>query len=388
MASLRYNLWIIQNFKKVLQIPKTSVSDVQFGMKSNEVSQLKFSLNASNLELNQLLINDPNLKIQLDLNESSNLFYIAKHSQADKNQYNVNCVADFYKIKYVQNPLQNQTYSGSVFALISRLVPNWEVRQINDLDASVSISVGSDDILSTIEKAIESTGWSWRITTYSSESEPCLEYGEADQIAEIKAQFSNHDVHSNFGDKNRIISFATTVSNEYTSQIQAFGKFDGGNLPEFDLTGYELADESYPAASGYVFDQSLQSLDPKIQVKKFTVPKTLSLVQAKDYLYQAAKNQLIAINSRLVEYKLEIKTDQFLQPLDKILVFHNKKTQTKSRSFVERTNTIKVISAIQYNLDTNTVALTLSTRGKFKYSDTRANILDLNKQVKTLTQST
>ena len=385
---MNYKLWIFTN-QKITEIGKNSLSQVEFGLKSDDVAQLKFKLNSENLDTNDHIINNPKVKILLEIGTFKLLFYRAKYARDNKNSYDVNLVADYRNIMYEVNPLQNQTYAGSLSGLLSQLIPNWQKNQINGADTNVSISVGTDDIVATIKKAMEQANWRWRITGYNQLNQPILEYGDPAISNKIKVQFNNYANISSFGDKNIISSLTATISNEYINQLRATGKYDTGNNPEFDLVGYSSTDSSYPVVNGMILDQAQMGLPIRTEVKKFTIPATIAPGQtAKDYLYQLARSDLIATNSRLIDYKIAVETNKFIQPMDKVFIHYNRTTRNLSGLNIQRVTDTKVVSAIQYNLDTNTVGLTLSINGRFQYSDGKANILNINKTLKSLTQST
>ena len=385
---MQYKLWIFTT-QKITEIGKNSLSQVSLGLKSDDIAQLKFNLNSNNLDTNSFIINNPKVKILLEIGSFRLLFYRVKYARDSKNSYNVNLVADYRNIMYEVNPLQNQTYSGSLSGLLSQLVPNWQRNQFNGLDTTVSISVGTDDIISTIKKAMDQANWRWRISGYNQLGQPILEYGDPSIINKVRVQFNNYANISSFGDKNIISSLTATVSNEYINQLRAIGKYDSGNNPEFDLAGYVSTDSNYPVMNGAILDQAQMGLPTRTEVKKFTIPATIPPGQpARDYLYQVARSDMIATNSRLIDYRITVLTNKFIQPLEKVFIHYNRTTKNLSGLNLQRVTDTKVVSAVQYNLDTNTVALTLSSTGRFQYSDGKANILNINKTLKSLTQST
>jgi hypothetical protein len=385
-----YKLHIIANGIKVFPIPRHCLSGVEFGMKSDDFHQLKFVLNSRNLDITKYLINNKNAQVLLEIGGQRYLFYIAKYEQAGKTSYNVNLMLQAFGVKNREaNPMQNQTYNGSLNSLISTILPDWVVNQINGLDATVSISVGTDDKWETIKKAVAQAGWRMRITGYTKAYKPILEYGNA-TVLPSKIQLNNYTAVSSFGSKNRIGNLVAQISNEYTSQIIPTGKYDSGTNPEFGLTGYNANDPNYPVIFGGVIqDQSLVNQIQKPQVKKYTVPNTiLPGIAAQDYLYQTARADMIDINSALVSYTLEVTLSTFILPLDKVFIHYNKTIRNLSGLNIDRLTDTKIIAGIAYNLDTGKVGISLSASGKFSGSVGSRNILALNKQLKSLTQST
>jgi hypothetical protein len=385
-----YNIWIISNNTKFFKIPRTCLSGVEFGMKSDDFHQMKFTLNSQNLDITKYLINNKNAQVLLEIGGQRYLFYIAKYGQASKSSYNVNLMISAYSVKNIEsNPYQNQTYNGSLNTLISTLLPEWITNQINGLDAVVSISVGTDDKWETIKKAIAQAGWRMRITGYTKGYKPILEYGNA-TILPSRIQLSNYTTISSFGSKNRIGNLVAEISNEYTSQIKATGKYDSGSNPEFNLTGYNANDPNFPVIFGGVIqDQSLINQIQKPQVKKYTIPNTIPPgIAAQDYLYQTARADMIDINSALVNYTMEVSLSSFIIPLDKVFIHYNKTIKNFSGLNIERLTDTKIIAGIAYNLDTGKVGISLSNSGKFSGGTGSRNILALNKQLKSLTQST
>jgi hypothetical protein len=387
---MNYKLLVISNNIKFYPIPRTSLSGVEFGMKSDDFHQLKFTLNSRNLDITKYIINNKNAQVLLEIGGQRYLFYVAKYEQANKSSYNVNLMIAAYGVKNIEtNPYQNQTYNGSLLTLINTLLPNWTVNQINGLDANVSISVGTDDKWETIKKAVDQARWRMRITGYSKDYKPILEYGDA-SLLPARVQLSNYTTISSFGTQNRIGTLVATISNQYVSQIKATGKWDSGSNPEVQLTGYNANDPNYPIIFGGVLqDQSLVNQVQKPEVKKYTIPATIPVgVQSQDYLYQTARADMIDINSSLLNYTMEVSLSTFIMPLDKVFIHYNKTIKNFSGLNIERLTDSKIIAGIAYNLDTGKVGISLSNTGKFSGGTGSRNILALNKQFKSLTQST
>lgn len=386
---MKWSLWIFENNKKCFEIPKACVSGVSLGLKTDDVQQLKFTLNNRNLDIQNYIIKTKNANILLEVEGIRTLFYVAKYEQTGRSGYNLNLVASFFNIRFDTNPLQNQTYTGSLIALISQLAPNWIVNQINNLDAQVSISVGSDDEFATIKKAIEQAGWRWRITGYNSQYQPILELGNPNLLP-AKVQLSNYTNVTSFGDKNIIHNLSIQISNEYTSQILATGKYDTGTNPEFNLAGYISPDSAYPVVgAGAVQDQTLATLLTREVVKKYTIPATIPAGdQAKDYLCQTARADLVGLNSALIGYTIEASVSKLLLPMDKVFIHYNKVVNNQSGQSVQRITDTKIVAGIQYDLDTNKVGISLSNSGQYTASSGSRNIFALNKAIKSLTQST
>lgn len=381
---MKYKIWLTKDYQKVLEIPKTSVSNVEFGMKSDDVQQLKFVLNLNNLGINNHIIK-PNTILLLEIGTARLFFYIAKYER-NESSYNVNCVVDYYQLKWAINPLQNQTYTGTLSELLSQIVPNFVRNQINGQDANISISVGTDDIMATLKKAMTQANYRWRITSYNSQNKPIIEYGNPALVSTTKAQFSNYSNISSFGERNLITSLSLSANTEYISSYKVSGKYDGGSNPEFDFINYNSTDTNFPVMQGNIIDQSQNGKTTKIVVKKFTIPATIPVGnQSKDYLYQLARDDLIDNNSKLIDYTIEVQTNKYLQPLDKIFIHYNDSIQNLSGVNVKRISDTKVISGIQYNLDSGKVGLTLTSTGKFTLID---QTFEIQKQLKALTQST
>ena len=189
---MQYRIWILNNnLKKFIEIPKHCISGVELGMKTNEPTQMRFSLNTQNLDINNF-VTQKIYKILLELEDLKILLDVAKVSYNSNNTIGINLVIDYYdETKLRINPLLNQVYTGSLLNLISILCPNWQVDLINNQDLKCSISVGTDDILQTITKAVEQGGGVWSIQKYSDNNKPIIAIGKPENDEKIKATDKN-----------------------------------------------------------------------------------------------------------------------------------------------------------------------------------------------------
>jgi hypothetical protein len=384
---MNYKLWITIDNQKLQQIPHNSLSELGFGDKSDAIAELKFVMNSRDLNIVKLILEKTNIEILLEIGDVAIPFIILKKIDNGNGTYNINLAASYNSKKDVSNPLENQTYSGSLSSLLSQLAPEWDFVNVNKVDQNIAISVGSDNPLATTYKAIHSQKLELRFKEYKN-SKWLVEYGDFSKLAPI-VQLNSTNYAAGFGDKNLITSLVVESSSQYLSEINPIGKYDTGSSPEFNLNNYIVEDSDYSIVMGKIVDNSLANQPKKSITKKFTIPSNLAnnLLESQKYLYSQARQFLYEHNAKLTDYKLTVVIDKFLQPLDVVKIFYNKTIRNHSGIKITRIDDTKLISGIEYNLSDRTVALTLTSTGKFNPPKNQKLILDLNKQIKGITQN-
>ena len=383
---INYELYVTLNFKKWRYIAKYCYGALTLECKSNDIHQLKFILNNKNIALNKIILERKDIEIVLEIGTYRMPFTVQKIEQSG-NTYKINLSAGYYALKYQRNVLENTTYTGSLSTLLNQMAPSWQFININNFDQNISVSIGSDNPLATIKKAIESAKLMWRITGQYNNSY-ILEYGDFGKLP-FKAQLKSQLATGSFGIKNVISDLKIEVSNEYINQLIAIGKYDTGSS-EFNLNNYYINDQEYSINNGTVVVNNLINSQPKSETKKFTIPSSLigNLARSQENLYLQARQYLYEKNSSLINYSLSCSLDKFLQPLDNVKIFYNKLIENQSGTKITRINDARLVSGIQYNLTNRKIGITLTSTGVFKNNTQKQLNIELNKNIKQLTQNT
>ena len=154
---------------------------------------------------------------------------------------------------------------------------------------------------------------------------------------------------------------------------------------------FELADKLdflFPVVAGKVVDSTKSNLVPKSQTRKYTVSSLLTTIEAQSYLYELARSEIISQNSRLRDYRIEVKTDSVILPTNRIFLYYNSKISNFSGDSEQKIEETKVVAGIQYNLTENKVAVVLSSSGRYSYTANHTNNIRLTNQLRRLTQTT